>query len=157
MNAFAASPRSRVAALGAGRMGRGIATAFAYAGHEVHLVDLKPRESTATEALRRDAFAEIDASLAAMSAWGAFDDSLRPLVMRRVRFAARDEAVEALADADFVFEGVPEVLDAKREALGFIGAHARADAIVASTTSTFLVSSFTQVANRSGHASTVKT
>ncbi|MCD6681483.1 MAG: 3-hydroxybutyryl-CoA dehydrogenase [Burkholderiaceae bacterium] len=144
----APSRRSRVAALGAGRMGRGIATAFAYAGHEVQLVDLKPRESTATEALRRDAFAEIDASLAAMSAWGAFDDSLRPRVLRRVRFAARDEAVEALADADFVFEGVPEVLDAKREALGFVGAHARADAIVASTTSTFLVTQLADFVER---------
>ena len=29
--------RETVAALGAGRMGRGIATAFAYAGHEVLL------------------------------------------------------------------------------------------------------------------------
>ena len=32
-----------IACLGAGRMGRGIAVVFAYAGHHVSLVDLKTR------------------------------------------------------------------------------------------------------------------
>lgn len=128
-----------IVALGAGRMGRGIATAFAYAGHEVHLVDIKPRPREAVEALRAEALAEIDASLRAMADWGAFDDALRPRVLSRVRFDARDDAPEALARADFVFEGVPEVIDAKREAFAFAGAHVRPGAILASTTSTFLV------------------
>ena len=35
--------RSRIVAAGAGRMGRGLAHVFAYAGHDVDLVDLKPR------------------------------------------------------------------------------------------------------------------
>jgi len=52
---------------------------------------------------------------------------------------ARDAAAAALADADFVFEGVPEVMEAKREALEFACGYLRPDAIVASTTSTFLV------------------
>lgn len=138
MNA-SARRRELVAALGAGRMGRGIATAFAYAGHDVLLVDIKSRTRDATGTLRAAALAEIDASLRAMAEWGAFDDALRPRVLRRVRFAARDEAADALAAADFVFEGVPEVLDAKREALVLTGTHVRPDAIVASTTSTFLV------------------
>lgn len=128
-----------IVALGAGRMGRGIATAFAYAGHEVRLVDIKPRSHEAVEALRAQALAEIDASLRAMADWGAFDDALRPQVLSRVRFDARDDAPEALARADFVFEGVPEVIDAKREAFAFAGAHVRPQAILASTTSTFLV------------------
>ena len=34
-----------IACLGAGRMGRGIAVAFAYAGQDVSLVDLKPRDA----------------------------------------------------------------------------------------------------------------
>ncbi len=131
--------RAIIAALGAGRMGRGIATAFAWAGHEVRLIDAKPRPQDDSTQLGVDALAEIDASLAAMSAHGMFDDALRPQVLRRVRFAARDAAAEALADADFVFEGVPETIDAKREAMSFLGDHLRADAIVASTTSTILV------------------
>ena len=37
-----------IAAVGAGRMGRGIAIAFAYAGHRVRLVDLKTVAQTLT-------------------------------------------------------------------------------------------------------------
>lgn len=135
----AGSVRETIAALGAGRMGRGIATAFAYAGHETWLLDAKARPAAQAEALRRDALAEIDASLAAMARWGAFDDALRPQILRRVHFAARDEAPAALARADVVFEGVPEVLDAKREAFAFAGPHLRPDALLASTTSSILV------------------
>lgn len=131
--------RETIAALGAGRMGRGIATAFAYAGHEAWLLDVKARPPGQADALRREALAEIDASLSAMARWGAFDDALRPAILRRVRFAARDEAPAALARADVVFEGVPEVLDAKREAFAFAGPHLRPDALLASTTSSFLV------------------
>ena len=35
--------RAPIACLGAGRMGRGIAVAFAYAGHAVTMIDVKPR------------------------------------------------------------------------------------------------------------------
>ncbi len=140
--------RETIAALGAGRMGRGIATAFAYAGHEVWLIDARPRSPEAAEALRREALAEIDASLAAMAQWGAFDDALRPAILGRVRFAARDHAAAALARADVVFEGVPEVLDAKREAFAFAAPHLRRDALLASTTSSFLVTQLAAYAPR---------
>ncbi len=132
--------RETIAVLGAGRMGRGIATAFAYAGHPVRLLDAKVRPGPQAEALGREALAEIDASLAAMAQWGAFDDALRPRVMRHVSYAARAQAPAALADCDVVFEAVPEVIEAKREAFAFVAAHAPAAALLASTTSTFLVS-----------------
>ncbi|MFN2643377.1 MAG: 3-hydroxyacyl-CoA dehydrogenase NAD-binding domain-containing protein, partial [Burkholderiales bacterium] len=35
----------RIAALGAGRMGRGIGHVFAYAGFKVDIIDFKPRPS----------------------------------------------------------------------------------------------------------------
>lgn len=136
----AGAHRETIAVLGAGRMGRGIATAFAYAGHPVRLLDAKERPAAQAEALGRDALAEIDASLAAMADWGAFDDALRPQVMRRIGYAARRHAAAALAGADVIFEAVPEVLDAKRDAFAFVAAHAPATALLASTTSTFLVS-----------------
>lgn len=50
-----------IGALGAGRMGRGIAHAFAYAGHDVVLIDVKVRDPVAGEALRGQAIAEIAA------------------------------------------------------------------------------------------------
>ncbi len=43
-----------------------------------------------------------------------------------------------LAQVDVLFEGVPEKLDAKREAFAFACQHLRAEALLASTTSTML-------------------
>ncbi len=127
-----------VAALGAGRMGRGIAHAFAYAGHEVWLIDAKARAADAAHALHADARREIDASLAALAGLGVFDAALIPAMLARVHFAARADAPAVLARTDVLFEGVPEVLDAKRDAFAFACAHLRPDALIASTTSTML-------------------
>jgi 3-hydroxybutyryl-CoA dehydrogenase len=129
----------QIAAVGAGRMGRGIAIAFAYAGHEVTLIDIKPREPEATARLETESLAEIASSLRMLADLGMFDAGQLPAIMARVRFVGLADAAAALAGADVVFEGVPEVLDGKRDAFAFICEHVRADAIVASTTSTFLV------------------
>ena len=50
----------RFAAVGAGRMGRGIAIAFAYAGHRISLIDLRQRSDEAWQRLRDEASAEIE-------------------------------------------------------------------------------------------------
>jgi len=128
-----------IAALGAGRMGRGIAHAFAYAGHEVLLVDAKPRSAADAVRLGREALAEIEANLALLAELGSFDAPEGANILARIRFVPREAAAEALARADVVFEGVPEVMQAKRDAFAFACAHLRPDAILASTTSTFLV------------------
>lgn len=127
-----------IGSLGAGRMGRGIAHAFAYAGHEVVLIDSKPREAKAAARLQEEALVEIRASLTALADAGGFDAREIEAIMKRVRFIAFDHAKKALAEVDVLFEGVPEVLEAKRAAFAFAGEHLRADAIVASTTSTML-------------------
>lgn len=132
------TPLPVIGALGAGRMGRGIAHAFAYAGHEVVLIDVKARPAADAEALREQAFGEIRGSLEALAEAGAFDAARIEPMLSRVSFAAREEAPEALARVDLLFEGVPEVMAAKREAFAFACAYLRADAIVASTTSTML-------------------
>jgi 3-hydroxybutyryl-CoA dehydrogenase len=121
-------------------MGRGIAQAFAYAGHPVWLVDIKPRSDEDRARLARDALAEIDLSLQALSALGAFPDAARPAILSRIHFAGGDAAAAAIARAAVIFEGVPEVLEVKAEALAFACAHMAKDAVLASTTSTFLVS-----------------
>jgi len=127
-----------IGALGAGRMGRGIAHAFAFGGHEVALIDVKARNAADTRELERAALAEVDQSLSLLASLGAFDAGLKPRVLERIRFAGRDDAAAALARCDLVFEGVPETLDAKREAFAFASPLMRADAILASTTSTML-------------------
>jgi 3-hydroxybutyryl-CoA dehydrogenase len=128
-----------IAALGAGRMGRGIAHVFAYAGHRVALIDVKPRSPEETRRVEHEARGEIGDSLAALAEIGAFAASEIPAILARIGFAGRDAAPAALAQARIVFEGVPEVLEWKREAYDFAAPHLAADAILASTTSTFLV------------------
>ena len=44
--------RPAIACLGAGRMGRGIAVAFAYAGHKVTMIDVKPRSPASSRRSR---------------------------------------------------------------------------------------------------------
>jgi 3-hydroxybutyryl-CoA dehydrogenase len=127
-----------IGALGAGRMGRGIAHAFAFAGHEVRIVDVKPRSVDETHRVERDALAEVDQTLTLLASLGAFDEALKPAILGRVTFAGRDAAPAALRECALVFEGVPETREAKREAFAFASPHVAADAILASTTSTML-------------------
>ncbi|MBE9604536.1 3-hydroxybutyryl-CoA dehydrogenase [Acetobacteraceae bacterium H6797] len=134
-----ASERGLIACLGAGRMGRGIAVQFAYAGHEVALLDVKPRAPEAFAALREEALGEIGASLTTLAELGLFDAGHVPALLARVRVLPEAEAPGALAAAPIVFEGVPEILDLKKEALAHASALMAPDAILASTTSTILV------------------
>ena len=137
-----------IGSLGAGRMGRGIAHAFAYAGHEVVLLDAKPRDADGVARLRGEALAEIRASLAALADAGGFDARDIDAIVARVRFAAREEAAAQLPGIDVLFEGVPEVLEAKRAAFAFAAPHLRPDAILASTTSTMLSTELAGLAPR---------
>jgi len=132
------SQQDRIAAVGAGRMGRGIAIAFAYAGHDVCLVDLKPRSEADFATLRDAARSEIAATLDMMAGFGMLDRSECPAVAARVSYHPADACAEPLASAAVIFEGVPETMEAKSDAFGIISEHASATAIVASTTSTIL-------------------
>lgn len=130
--------RAIIACVGAGRMGRGIAHAFAYAGHDVRLIDAKPRDATAREKLFGEARAEIRGTLAQIADLGGFEKSAIDRIMARVSFHGHDAAQVAFNGAHIVFEAVPETEEAKRDGFAFIDRFADADAIVASTTSTFL-------------------
>jgi 3-hydroxybutyryl-CoA dehydrogenase len=129
----------KVVSLGAGRMGRGIAVVFAYAGHEVTIVDFKPRERADLAKLATEAMAEVRNTLAELATLGLFAAELVDPIAARVRVVGLDEAEAALAAATIIFEGVPEVRDLKREVLARASALAGPGPIVASTTSTILV------------------
>lgn len=130
---------ARFAAAGAGRMGRGIAIAFAYAGHRIALVDLKPRTQQAWQALRDEARAEIRASLQGLASLGAIAEPQVDAIAERVELIDAGGAPHALQSADLVFEGVPETMPAKRDAFERLNAWCRDDAILTSTTSSILV------------------
>lgn len=131
-----ASDGLKVGAIGAGRMGRGIAVAFALAGRDVVLIDVKPRDGESMAKLEAEALREIGQDLAFLRSVGAMSEAAVVAALARVSFAGRDTAPAAIAACDLLFEGVPETVDAKRECFAFVGDHARADAIIASTTST---------------------
>ena len=122
-------------------MGRGIAVVFAYAGHDVALVDFKPRDAAAFDKLADDALGEVRDVLATLA-------QLRPVRRRprstriagaRVGRAGGATRRPRSSSAAVIFEGVPEVLDLKREALARASQLAGPKPIIASTTSTILV------------------
>ena len=131
--------RLRIAAVGAGRMGRGIAIAFAYAGYHVALIDLKQRSDKDWQHVSSDARHEMRSSLSMLAELGAMPQDAIERVIARIDVLAYDQAANALKSADIVFEGVTETLDAKRDVFARLCPLLRDEAIIASTTSTILV------------------
>jgi 3-hydroxybutyryl-CoA dehydrogenase len=128
-----------IACLGAGRMGRGIAVVFAYAGYDVAIVDFKPRAEDAFAKLAAEALGEVRGTLRTLASFGLFDESAVQTIAARVRVVPERQAEATFKSAAIIFEGVPEVLDLKREVFARASALAGPDPIIASTTSTILV------------------
>jgi 3-hydroxybutyryl-CoA dehydrogenase len=132
------STREPIVCLGAGRMGRGIAVVFAYAGHDVVVVDFKPRTRGDFERLAATAQEEVCKTLTNLARFGLFDETHVPAIARRATVVSQSDAGAALSSAGVIFEGVPEVLELKREVLARASALAGPAPIIASTTSTIL-------------------
>jgi 3-hydroxybutyryl-CoA dehydrogenase len=128
----------RIAALGAGRMGRGIGQVFAYAGYRVDVVDFKPRDPADGARFRTAALAEIAANLRLLGGLGVLEEAQERAILGRIHVLPLEDAPEALAHAEVVFEGVTETREAKRDAFARACAHLAPGAIIASTTSSML-------------------
>jgi 3-hydroxybutyryl-CoA dehydrogenase len=131
--------RPLVVCLGAGRMGRGIAVAFAYAGHAVTMIDVKPRSAEKFAKLEAEALDEVGKTLASLSRFGLLTDEEAKAVIARVSVIPSSGRTAALEHAGIVFEGVPEVVELKREVLATASKSVEPGVIIASTTSTILV------------------
>src|SRR4030081_3858630 len=131
--------RPTIACLGAGRMGRGIAVAFAYAGHAVTMIDIKARPNDQFTGLEAEALGEVSKTLASLARFGLLAESDADAVVARISVEPAQNMAAALANAGIVFEGVPEVVDLKREVLAATSKCVGPDIIIASTTSTILV------------------
>ena len=96
-----------------------------------------PIDALAPERERLAAEVDLDlrANLAALVDLGALDAALVPGLLERIELVDSDRAPLALACAELVFEGLPETLDAKREAFALLSRHCPPDAILTSTTS----------------------
>jgi 3-hydroxybutyryl-CoA dehydrogenase len=131
--------RPAIACLGAGRMGRGVAVAFAYAGHTVTMIDVKPRSAEQFARLETEALDEVSKTLASLARFGLLKDGEAETLLARVLVAPAQDSAAALAVAGMVFEGVPEVVELKREVLAAASKSVAPEVIIASTTSTILV------------------
>jgi 3-hydroxybutyryl-CoA dehydrogenase len=131
--------RATIACLGAGRMGRGIAVAFAYAGHAVVMIDVKVRSAEQFATLEAEALGEVRKTLASLARFGLLAETDAEVVIARVSVAPAQKMATTLAGAGIVFEGVPEMVELKREVLASASKCVGPEVVIASTTSTILV------------------
>jgi 3-hydroxyacyl-CoA dehydrogenase len=117
---------ARVAVIGAGTMGSGIAISLLLAGYETRLVDSSREGLAAGEA-------RIIAALEAAERKGRLTAEQAAATRARLRL---DDDLDALADADLVIEAVFESLAVKQEVFARLGRIAGPDAVLATNTST---------------------
>lgn len=120
----------KVAVVGAGIMGRGIARLFAAAGYSVALFDTTADVlGRALTILRRD----LDRSVGR----GHIQAVERDEIMNRI--VAMPSVERAVARADLVIEAVPEELQLKQEVFAVLDKHAEPTALLATNTSALSV------------------
>lgn len=126
---------ARVAIIGTGLVGRAWAISFARAGHEIALFDEVPDAP-------EKALAFIRAAVPELAANGLLADETPEAILARIRIAP--DLAAALAGAAHVQESTPERVDVKREVYAKLDHLAPADAVLASSTSGLVPSSFTE-------------
>ena len=129
---------SKVAVIGAGDMGHGIAELFAVNGFGVTLADKFP------QALEK-AKVRVGASLDRMVERGKLTREQADAALGRLAYVG--DTAEAVAQADLVVEAVPESLDLKRSVFGEVSRQAPRSAILASNTSNIRISDLAEAAS----------
>jgi len=125
---------TRVAVLGAGRIGRQIALAFALGGCRVRLIDMKEgRPAGDAQRVLADAHREIARDLGLMVEEAVVGEAESAATLARIETRI---GLDGLGDSDFVQEALPESVALKRTTLAGLGAGLAPDAIVASGSST---------------------
>jgi 3-hydroxyacyl-CoA dehydrogenase len=128
----------RAGVLGAGTMGAGIATALATGGIEVTLVDTKPEALAA-------GLARVRSTIEGAARKGRMDAAAAAAALARVQGAP---GLEAFATADLVIEAVFENMAVKQQVFARLAALCRADAVLATNTSTLDVDAIAAASGR---------
>ena len=121
----------KIAVIGSGVMGHGIAQVYALAGFDVFLYDLK-------QELLTKAIDSIEKSMSQLIAENALTEGEKQAALERISLTTDLQA--AVAQADVITEAVPEVIEVKWELFAKLEEYARPDAVIASNTSTFSLS-----------------
>jgi 3-hydroxybutyryl-CoA dehydrogenase len=120
----------KVAIVGSGYMGGGIAQVLALSGATVALADVSAE-------VAENNYQRLINESKDFVADGLFPEDATEKLEQHLSVAASVE--EAVADADFIEEAVPEVLDIKNDIHTRISAAAKPEAIIASNTSTISI------------------
>jgi len=125
--------------LGAGTMGHGIAQAAVQAGFDAVLYDVS------TEFVEKGA-ARIQKSLAKRVAKGKLAEDQMKAILGRLKTST--DLAEAVKDADFVIEAVPENLDLKKKIFAELDKLCKPETILATNTSVLSVTAVAGATNR---------
>jgi enoyl-CoA hydratase/3-hydroxyacyl-CoA dehydrogenase len=128
----------RVAVLGAGNMGHGIAEAVALAGFDVTMRDIK-------QEFVEDGYNQIEWSLEKLADSGALTEPVEAVLDR---IDTTTDLESAVADADLVIGAVPEDMDVKREVFGEVDDYSPEHAILASNTSSLSITEISEATDR---------
>jgi 3-hydroxybutyryl-CoA dehydrogenase len=129
----------RVAVVGAGTMGAGIAQVAAQAGLATTLYDTSPAAlDRAAETIRRSLGIFVDK--------GKLSAEARDRVMARIHHV--DDLGAAVRDADLAIEAVPEDMDLKRRTFEALDRQAPAHAILATNTSSLSIDAIASATGR---------
>ena len=139
----------KVAVLGAGRMGKAIAIALAYAGLRVDLIDARDRNNLEFEQYQMQIQADLKQELTLLEQIQFIQPEQLHFILHQIRVFSRVGSVQSLAYYDLVLEAVPEVKHVKEEIFAWLDQYITPTCIVASTTSTFLVTDIARMMSRS--------
>ena len=129
----------KIAVIGAGTMGNGIAHVFAQSGFSVRLVDL-------SEAALDKAVATIDKNLKRMLSKGVIDENDIRETLKNIQVST--DLKEAVADRDLVVEAASERLDIKMQVFKDLDAATPDHCLLATNTSSISITQIAAVTNR---------
>ncbi|HBW37697.1 3-hydroxyacyl-CoA dehydrogenase family protein [Desulfosporosinus sp. BICA1-9] len=129
---------TRVAVVGAGTMGAGIAQVAAQTGHSVNLLDVN-------ESVLARARQVIEQSLLRLEKKGSISAGEGKNVLARITLGS---SLEVVSDSDLVIEAVPEQLDLKAKIFRDLDRLAPEQAILASNTSSLPITAIAAVTKR---------
>lgn len=122
----------KIAIIGSGAMGHGIAQVCAMAGYQVSMKDIK-------QEFLDNAMEKVSDSLKFLVGKGKITQEDSDNILQKLLTTTMDTA-EAVKDAQIVIEAVPEIMDLKKKVFTELSDLAAKDAILATNTSTMSVS-----------------
>lgn len=130
---------NKIAVIGSGTMGNGIAHTFAQFGYQVHLVDISQ------ESLEKG-LATITKNIDRQISKGTLTDNDKTELLERI--VTYTDLKEGVSAADLIIEAATENLELKLKIFRELDVYAKPDAILASNTSSISITQIASVTNR---------